>query len=68
MNLDSFSFSPNDPADAVLLNAVQGKRISPAEALLLYKSGDFLKIQMAARFLREKFVLIQKPVTPCFEW
>lgn len=54
MNVTSFSLNPNDPADVVLLKAVEGKRISPSEALILYKDGDFLKIQMVARFLREK--------------
>lgn len=54
MNLDSFSFSPSDPSDAILLRAAEGKRISPEEAIVLYKEGDFLKIQMVARSLREK--------------
>lgn len=54
MNLSSFSLDSHSPSDSVLLKASEGKRISPAEALILYEEGDFLKIQMVARFLREK--------------
>ncbi|MCZ8342995.1 MAG: dehypoxanthine futalosine cyclase [Leptospira sp.] len=54
MNLDSFSFSPKNPADRILLKASEGKRISGEEALILYEEADFLKVQMVARFLREK--------------
>ncbi|MBE7413286.1 MAG: dehypoxanthine futalosine cyclase [Leptospiraceae bacterium] len=43
-----------DPTDRILLKAVNGERITVEEALELYAKGDFLKIQMAARFLREK--------------
>ncbi|TGN18658.1 cyclic dehypoxanthinyl futalosine synthase [Leptospira idonii] len=51
---NSFSFSESDPVDKILIQAVGGKRISQEEALLLYEEGDFLKIQMVARHLREK--------------
>ncbi|MCU0824337.1 MAG: dehypoxanthine futalosine cyclase [Leptospira sp.] len=54
MNLDSFSFSSNDPADRILMKAAEGKRISGEEALVLYEDADFLKVQMVARYLREK--------------
>ncbi|BDA78782.1 cyclic dehypoxanthine futalosine synthase [Leptospira kobayashii] len=50
----SFSFSAENPSDQVLIRAIEGKRISPEEALLLYEEADFLKVQMVARFLREK--------------
>ncbi|TGL57523.1 dehypoxanthine futalosine cyclase [Leptospira ognonensis] len=49
-----FQFLPEIPADAILLKAIEGKRISKEEAILLYKEADFLKIQMVARYLREK--------------
>ncbi|MDF3818829.1 cyclic dehypoxanthinyl futalosine synthase [Leptospira sp. 96542] len=54
MSLSSFSLDPNFPADQVLLKASSGKRITKEEALLLYEEADFLKVQMVARFLREK--------------
>jgi cyclic dehypoxanthinyl futalosine synthase len=50
----NFEFSPSNPSDNVLIRAIQGKRISKEEALLLYEEADFLKVQMVARFLREK--------------
>ncbi|MCE9599521.1 MAG: radical SAM protein [Spirochaetia bacterium] len=46
----------NQPADKILEKALDGQRISPEEALLLYREGDFLKIQMAARELRNRKV------------
>ncbi len=44
------------PTDRILQKAISGERISPSEALELYEDGDFLKIQMAARYLREKIL------------
>jgi cyclic dehypoxanthinyl futalosine synthase len=49
-----FQFSTDLRSDAILLQAIAGKRISSEEALLLYEQADFLKIQMVARYLREK--------------
>ncbi|MCP5502114.1 MAG: dehypoxanthine futalosine cyclase [Leptospiraceae bacterium] len=40
--------------DIILQKALDGERISKEEALELYKTGDFLKIQMVARELRER--------------
>ncbi|MCE9501575.1 MAG: radical SAM protein, partial [Leptospira sp.] len=40
--------------DDILDKALSGERISPADALHLYEHADFLKIQMAARELRER--------------
>lgn len=42
------------PSDRILIKALNGARISTAEALELYNDGDFLKIQLVARSLREK--------------
>ncbi|MEM7180631.1 MAG: cyclic dehypoxanthinyl futalosine synthase [Spirochaetota bacterium] len=44
----------NHPTDVILQKALDGERISKTEALLLYEEGDFLKIQMVARELRER--------------
>lgn len=44
----------NQPADKILEKALDGQRITPEEALVLYRDGDFLKIQMAARELRNR--------------
>jgi cyclic dehypoxanthinyl futalosine synthase len=49
-----FQFSASNPSDQILIQAIEGKRISKEEALVLYQEADFLKIQMVARFLREK--------------
>ncbi len=49
-----FEFSPDVPSDVILQKAILGKRISPEEAILLYEEADFLKVQMVARFLRQK--------------
>ncbi len=53
-----FQFSPDNPADAVLIRSIQGERISKEDALLLYEEADFLKVQMVARYLRSR---IRKP-------
>lgn len=46
---------PSSPETTSILNkALEGKRISPDEALLLYEKGDFLEIQKTARELRER--------------
>ncbi len=55
MNTDDlFSLNPTREVDRILLDASQGRRISPEEALRLYREGDYLKIIAVARFLREK--------------
>ena len=40
--------------DIILKNAVAGERITPAEALDVYRSGDFFKVMAAARDVRGK--------------
>jgi len=50
----AFNFSPDDRSDAILLKAIEGKRISGEEARILYEDADFLKIQMVARYLRNQ--------------
>jgi cyclic dehypoxanthinyl futalosine synthase len=40
--------------DAILEKAVSGERITPAEALDVYRSADFLKVMAAARAVRCK--------------
>lgn len=44
----------NSPADQILQKALDGERITTQEAEHLYELGDFLKIQMVARELRER--------------
>jgi cyclic dehypoxanthinyl futalosine synthase len=44
----------SDPTDYILEKALDGRRISPAEALELYNSGDLLKIIAAAREIRSR--------------
>lgn len=46
----------NIDVDNILNKAIDGVRITKEEALLLYEKGDFLKIQMVARELRERKV------------
>jgi cyclic dehypoxanthinyl futalosine synthase len=41
-------------AEAILQKSLEGQRITPEEALILYKEADFLQIQMVARSIREK--------------
>jgi cyclic dehypoxanthinyl futalosine synthase len=42
----------SEPTDCILEKAIAGERISPAEALDLYDSADFLKVMAAAREVR----------------
>lgn len=44
----------SEPTDYTLEKALAGERISPAEALELYASADFLKIMSAAREIRNR--------------
>lgn len=47
--------SPGAPATEYILDkALAGERISPAEALALYRDGDHLRIAMVARELRSR--------------
>jgi cyclic dehypoxanthinyl futalosine synthase len=43
-----------EPTDSILEKAVAGERISPPEALDLYKSADFLKVIASAREIRNR--------------
>ncbi len=54
MEPNLFSFDNDSQTSQILKKAAGGIRISPEEALLLYEEGDFLQIQMVARYLREK--------------
>ena len=47
-------FFASDPTDYILEKALAGERISSAEALSLYQQADFLKVQAAARQLRNQ--------------
>ena len=49
-----FSYDPKSKSDSILMAATEGKRITPDEALLLYKEADYLKVMSVARFLRDK--------------
>ncbi len=53
------NFSISNPTDKILDKALNRERISVEEAVELYKSGDFLKIQFVARELRNR-VLSEK--------
>lgn len=44
----------SDPTDSILEKAIDGQRISPAEALELYNSADFLKVIAAGRKIRNR--------------
>lgn len=44
----------SEPTDIILEKAVNGKRITPSEALEVYRSSDFLKVMAAARTVRGK--------------
>jgi cyclic dehypoxanthinyl futalosine synthase len=46
--------SKAEPTDYILTKALEGQRISPAEALELYNSADFLKVIAAAREIRNR--------------
>lgn len=41
-----------EPTDYILEKAIDGRRISPSEALDLYNTADFLKVIAAAREIR----------------
>jgi cyclic dehypoxanthinyl futalosine synthase len=43
-----------EPTDYILENALNGLRISPQEALEIYRSGDFLKVMASARAVRNR--------------
>jgi cyclic dehypoxanthinyl futalosine synthase len=43
-----------EPTDTILEKAVAGERITPREALDVYRSADFLKVMAAARAVRGK--------------
>jgi cyclic dehypoxanthinyl futalosine synthase len=43
-----------EPADYILEKALAGARVSPAEALELYNSADFIKVIAAARAIRNR--------------
>ncbi len=47
-------FSVQSSTDNILVKALDGERITEQEALDLYREGDFLKIQMVARELRNR--------------
>lgn len=49
-------FLNHSATDYILEKALNKERITKEEALQLYKEGDFLKIQMVARELRERIV------------
>ncbi|MDR0311178.1 MAG: dehypoxanthine futalosine cyclase, partial [Acidobacteriota bacterium] len=42
----------HEPTDAILEKAAGGERITPDEALEIYRSADFLKVMAAARAVR----------------
>jgi cyclic dehypoxanthinyl futalosine synthase len=44
----------SEPGDYILEKAIAGERISPAEALDLYNSADFLRVMAAAREIRNQ--------------
>jgi len=44
----------SQPTDNILKKAVAGERITPREALDVYRSADFLKVMAAARAVRNK--------------
>lgn len=50
------SIFSSQPTDKILEKALDGNRISPEEALTLYREGDHLKIMATARTLREKIL------------
>jgi cyclic dehypoxanthinyl futalosine synthase len=43
-----------EPTDTILAEAIEGRRISPSEALELYNSADLLKVIAAAREIRNR--------------
>ncbi len=48
------NFFSNHPTDKILEGVLSGERITFSDALLLYKEGDFLKIQAVAREIRRR--------------
>ena len=46
--------SRQEPTDYILEKAATGERITPAEALALYDTGDFLRIADTAREIRDR--------------
>ncbi|WCL47948.1 cyclic dehypoxanthinyl futalosine synthase [Leptospira sp. GIMC2001] len=56
MHINSFHYEKDSQSDRILMEASEGKRISPEEALLLYKDADYLKVMSVARGLREKIL------------
>jgi cyclic dehypoxanthinyl futalosine synthase len=44
----------SEPTDSILEKALEGQRVSPAEALELYNDADFLKVMAAAREIRNR--------------
>src|SRR5512146_2176014 len=48
------SLLQSEPTDYILGKALAGERITPPEALELYRSADFLKIIAVARDLRNR--------------
>ena len=44
----------SEPTDVILEKAVAGERITPAEALDVYRSADFVKVMSAGRAARDK--------------
>ncbi|MCC5815166.1 MAG: dehypoxanthine futalosine cyclase [Leptospira sp.] len=54
MNLEDFTYNEESEVDRILKSASEGKRISPQEAVILYKEADYLKVISVARKLREK--------------
>jgi cyclic dehypoxanthinyl futalosine synthase len=50
----SMSILKSEPTDYILEEAIDGRRISPSEALDLYNSADFLKVIAAAREIRNQ--------------
>ena len=54
MSQELFSYNPKSPTDRILISASEGKRITPGEALQLYKEADYLKVMSVARHLRDK--------------
>jgi cyclic dehypoxanthinyl futalosine synthase len=56
MSIFPFNYNRESKSDRILMNAFEGNRISPEDALVLYQEADHLKIMAIARFLREKIL------------
>jgi len=48
------NITKSEPTDTILEKAVAGKRVTPYEALDVYRTADFLKVMAAARTVRSK--------------